>query len=171
MQFNFNLTKIASLGQGENWRLLRSSIRSIKQWTLTSRQFKNRPSPPLHPSTLYPLHSFPRVNPDPLLSWINNPYLREQRPSQRVLYVPPCVMWRGNVSPTCVRILADPNLLSINQNTCLECALCQQLACRPDGLPLPEPFVSPLESSVLCQINSICPRDWFQNANVAREGT
>lgn len=97
--------------------------------------------------------------------------LREQRPSQRVLYVAPCVMWRGNVSPTCVRILADPNLLGINQNTCLECALCQRLACRPAGLLLSEPFVSPLESSVLCQINSICPWDWFLNANVARGAT
>lgn len=99
------------------------------------------------------------------------PYLREQRPSQRVLYVPPCVMWRGNVSPTCVRILADPNLLGINQNTCLERALCQRLACRPDGLLLSEPFVSPLESSGLCQINSICPWDGFQNANPPGGGT
>lgn len=175
MQSSFFLTKTAALENSENrWfnqvnqtvyinypRPSWSFETAVPQQTITS-------SSPLH-SLSTPRFS-PREPGSPLVMDYP-PYLREQRPSQCVLYVPPCVTWRGNVSSTCVRILADPNLLGINQNTCLECALCQQLACRPDGLLLSEPFVSPLESSVLCQINSICPRDWFQNANAARGAT
>lgn len=64
----------------KNWRFVPARSGSIKQWQCTfsihvhraalKRQFQNRPSPPLHPSTLYPLHRFLPVNLDPLLSWI-----------------------------------------------------------------------------------------------------
>lgn len=57
------------------------------------------------------------------------------------------------MSPTYVRILEDPNLLGINQNTCSESTLCQRLTLCPDGFLAARLFVSPLESSALFEIN------------------
>lgn len=57
------------------------------------------------------------------------------------------------MSPTYVRILEDPNLLGINQNTCSESTLCQWLTLCPNGFLAARLFVSPLESSVLFEIN------------------
>lgn len=57
------------------------------------------------------------------------------------------------MSPTYVRILEDPNLLGINQNTCSESTLCQWLTLCPGGFLVARLFVSPLESSELFEIN------------------
>lgn len=57
------------------------------------------------------------------------------------------------MSPTYVRILEDPNLLGINQNTCSDSTLCQWLTLCSNGFLAAGLFVSPLESSVLFEIN------------------
>ena len=57
------------------------------------------------------------------------------------------------MSPTYVQILEDPNLLGINQNTCSESTQCQQLTLCHKGFLAARLFVSPLESSVLFEIN------------------
>lgn len=57
------------------------------------------------------------------------------------------------MSPTCVHILEDPNLLGINQNTCSESSPCQWLTLCPNGFLSARFFVSPLESSVLFEIS------------------
>lgn len=113
----------------------------------------NRPPPHLHRSTLYPLQCFLPVNLYPLLSWISLHTCVNKDSVSVCLCVGPCVVWRGDVSPTYVRILADPNLLGINQNTCSESTLCQWLTLWPNGFLAARLFVSPLESSVLFEIN------------------
>lgn len=55
--------------------------------------------------------------------------------------------------PTYVQILKDLNLLGIYQNTCSESTPCQRLISCPSGLLGATVFVSPLESSVLFEIN------------------
>lgn len=55
--------------------------------------------------------------------------------------------------PLISRILEYPNLLGINQNTCSESTLCQWLTSCPNGFLAVGLFVSPLESSVLFEIN------------------
>lgn len=57
------------------------------------------------------------------------------------------------MSPTYVRILEDPNLLGINQNTCSDSTLCQWPTLCPNGFLAARLFVSPLESSVSFEIN------------------
>lgn len=56
------------------------------------------------------------------------------------------------MSPTCVQILEDPNLLGINQNTCSESTRCQPLTLCSAGFLAAGIFVSPLESSVSFEI-------------------
>ena len=105
------------------------------------------------PSTLYPLQCFLPVNLYPLLSWISLHTCANKDAVSMCLCVAPCVVWRGDVSPTYVRIWEDPNLLGINQNTCSESTLCQWLTLCPHGFLAARLFVSPLESSVLFEIN------------------
>lgn len=113
----------------------------------------HRAPPPLHRSTLYPLQCFLPANLYPLLSWISLHTCMNKDSVSMCLCVGPCVVWRGNVSPTYVQILEDPNLLGINQNTCSESCLCQWLTLCPSGSLTARLFVSPLQPSVSFEIN------------------
>lgn len=146
---------LAQLDHG-NQILIKRVFTFCVHHAVLKRQLQNRPPPPLHLSTLYPLQRFLPVDLDPLLPWIT---LRACVNKACVTCSSVCSVKR-DVAPTCVRISEDPNLLGVNQDTCLECALCRWLACRPDGLLVSQLFVSPLESSVLYenQLNLRLPR-------------
>lgn len=60
---------LAQLDHG-NQILIKRVFTFCVHHAVLKRQLQNRPPPPLHPSTLYPLQRFLPVNLDPLLSWI-----------------------------------------------------------------------------------------------------
>lgn len=149
-KLNKILFNVSQLNQDSQTLIKHVFVSIMLFWKASS---PNRPPPPLHPSTLYPLQCFLPVNLYPLLSWISLHTCVNKDSVSMCLCVGPCVVWRGDVSPTYVRILEDPNLLGINQNTCSESTLCQWLTLCPNGFLAAGLFVSPLESSVLFEIN------------------
>lgn len=140
-----------------------ASVSSMPFWKASS---PNRPPLPLHPSTLYPLQCFLPVNLYPLLSWISLHTCVNKDSVSMCLCVGPCAVWRGDVSPTYVRILEDPNLLGINQNTCSKSTLCQWLTLCPNGFPGCRAFcfTTWVISVVWNQFND-CAWAWFVYAN------
>lgn len=79
--------------------------------------------------------------------------LCEQRLSKHVFICCSVCCVKRDVSPTYAWILEDHNFWGINQNTCSECTLFQRHTWCPNGFMVSKLFVSPLESSLLYEIN------------------
>lgn len=98
---------------------------------------------------------------------LDYPHTSMNKDSIRVcLCVGPCIVWRGNMSPTSDQILENPNLLGINQSTCSESNLCQRLTLCTQWFPGCRPLCFPTSviSVIWNQFNN-CARDWFEYAN------
>lgn len=102
----------------------------------------------------------------PPLSWISPHTCMHKGSVSLCLCISPCIVWRGNVSPTYVHILEVSNLLGVNQNTCSECNLCQRFTlCLRWVSSCPALcFPTSVISVIWNQFNN-CAWDGFKDAN------